>query len=204
MTEPTLNTTQLHHWLARYRAGDPAAANSLLRATCGRLESLARKMLRGFPKVRLHVQTDDVLQNALVRLLRALETMEPASLPDFFNLAAVLMRRELLDLARHFRCIIRHEESPLGQPGANGKAAEPELVDRSDEAQDLDRWTRFHEEVARLPAEEREVVGLVFYHGWTQEETAELFGVTKRTVQRWWQSALLKLRQHFQAQQEEA
>jgi RNA polymerase sigma-70 factor (ECF subfamily) len=193
MTEPTLNTTQLHHWLARYRAGDPAAANSLLRATCDRLEALARKMLRGFPKVRLHVQTDDVLQNALVRLLRALETMEPASLRDFFNLAAVQLRRELLDLARHFRPIIQHEAAPLGQPGANGKPAEPEPVDRTDEPQDLDRWTRFHEEVDRLPAEEREVVSLVFYHGWTQAEVAEQLGVTVRTVQRRWQAALLTL-----------
>jgi RNA polymerase sigma factor (sigma-70 family) len=193
MTEPTLNTTQLHYWLGQYRAGDPAAADALLRATCGRLEALARKMLRGFPKVRLHVQTDDVLQNALVRLLRALETMQPTSLPDFFNFAAVLMRRELLDLARHFRSIIQHEEAPLGQPGANGKPAGPEPLDRTDEPQDLDHWTRFHEEVDRLPAEEREVVSLVFYHGWTQAQVAEQLGVTVRTVQRRWQAALLTL-----------
>ena len=193
MTGPTLNTTRLHHWLAQYRAGDPAGADSLLRATCGRLESLARKMLRGFPKVRLHVQTDDVLQNALVRLLRALETMEPASLPDFFNLAAVLMRRELLDLARHYRSIIQHEKARLGQSGANGNPAEPELVDRTDEPQDLDRWSRFHEEVDRLPAEEREVVSLVFYHGWAQAQVAEQLGVTVRTVQRRWHAALLIL-----------
>jgi RNA polymerase sigma factor (sigma-70 family) len=48
--------------------------------------------------------------------------------------------------------------------------------------------------VAKLPAQEREVVGLAFYHGWSQAEVAELFGVSERTVQRWWQSALLKLR----------
>jgi DNA-directed RNA polymerase specialized sigma24 family protein len=37
------------------------------------------------------------------------------------------------------------------------------------------------------------VVGLVFYHGWTQAEIAELFGVTVRTVQRQWRSACVKL-----------
>ena len=58
---------------------------------------------------------------------------------------------------------------------------------------DLERWAAFHEMVGALPAEEREVVGLVHYHGWTQAQIAELFGVTERTVRRWWQSALLKL-----------
>jgi hypothetical protein len=37
------------------------------------------------------------------------------------------------------------------------------------------RWSLFHEEVARLPAQGREVVGLFFYHGWTQPAVAELF-----------------------------
>ena len=40
---------------------------------------------------------------------------------------------------------------------------------------------------------EREVVGLVFYHGWTQAQVAELFQVDVRTVRRWWESALVKL-----------
>jgi RNA polymerase sigma factor (sigma-70 family) len=68
----------------------------------------------------------------------------------------------------------------------------------------LERWCAFHEGVATLPAEEREVVGLVFYHGWKQAEVAELFGVTVRTVQRHWQSALLRLRQAAREDQQAA
>ena len=45
----------------------------------------------------------------------------------------------------------------------------------------------------REPSDERELVGLVFYHGWTQEQTAELFGVSVRTVQRRWQTIMVKL-----------
>ncbi len=183
MTEPTPHTTQLRHWLERYRTGDATAADALVRATCGRLESLARKMLRGFPHVRCNVETDDVLQSALVRLLRALETMAPASMRDFYNLAAVQMRRELLDLARHFR----HTR----QAGENGDPAEAEQ--QADDQQDLERWERFHEEVDRLPVEERELVSLIFYHDWSQAQVAELFGITVRTVQRRWQATLLKL-----------
>jgi RNA polymerase sigma factor (sigma-70 family) len=45
----------------------------------------------------------------------------------------------------------------------------------------------------QLPVEEREVVSLTYYHGWTQAEVATLLQVTVRTVQRRWQSACLHL-----------
>jgi RNA polymerase sigma factor (sigma-70 family) len=51
-----------------------------------------------------------------------------------------------------------------------------------------------------LPAEEREVVGLVFYHGWTQAKVAELFQVSERTVGRRWHSACLRLQQLLNSQ----
>src|SRR5262245_11894987 len=102
VTDLPLQTLQMHDWLDRMRAGDRAAREELLRAICGRLEQLARRRLRRFPSVRRWAETWDVLQSSLLRLLRALEQMRPASTRDLFNLAAVLMRRELLDLARHY------------------------------------------------------------------------------------------------------
>jgi DNA-directed RNA polymerase specialized sigma24 family protein len=62
-------------------------------------------------------------------------------------------------------------------------------------ASDLDLWSAFHEQVEWLPAEEREVVGLTFYHGWTQAQIAELFGVDERTVRRRWRRACRQLTQ---------
>ena len=47
---------------------------------------------------------------------------------------------------------------------------------------------------SRLPAAEREVVGLIFYHGWTQVQVAEMLGITERTVRRYWQRSLAKLK----------
>jgi DNA-directed RNA polymerase specialized sigma24 family protein len=47
--------------------------------------------------------------------------------------------------------------------------------------------------VADLPTEEREIVGLIFYHGWTQAAVAELFQANERTVRRRWEAALLRL-----------
>jgi RNA polymerase sigma-70 factor (ECF subfamily) len=190
MSESTFDTLRLHIYLDRLRAGDPGGAEALLRATCARLERLAIKMLRGFPNVQRWADADDVLQGALVRLLRTLQTLRPESRRDFVNLAAVHIRRELLDLARHYRNRLDH---PAGGP-ADSSNADP-LVQASDraDAADLDLWSAFHEEVDRLPAEEREVLTLRFYHGWTQEQIAELFGVDERTVRRRWRSACMSL-----------
>ncbi len=189
--DPSVHTTQLHLWLERMRAGDGAARDELLHGVCGRLERVAHKMLRGFPNVRCWAQTDDILQSALMRLLRTLEKLQPASMREFFGLAAAQLRRELLDLARHFARANGLGAAPGGPP-ADG-APVPEPVAPAEEPEELERWCRFHEEAEQLPVEEREVVGLIFYHGWPQADVAALLGVTVRTVQRRWQSALFTL-----------
>jgi RNA polymerase sigma-70 factor (ECF subfamily) len=197
MSDPPVNTVQLHNWLDRMRAGDGAAREDLLRHVCGRLERLARKMLRRFPRVHLWVQTDDVLQNALMRLLRALEKVRPDSTREFFGLAATQMRRELLDLARHFFGPHGPGTHEAGQRPDSTVSGLGEPPDRSEDLEDLERWCLFHQQVEQLPAEEREVVGLIFYHGWTQAQVAELFQINVRTVRRRWESALQKLYKTF-------
>jgi RNA polymerase sigma factor (sigma-70 family) len=199
----SLHTTLLHNWLKAMQGGDLSAREELLRCVGDRLERLARKMLRDFPRVRRWADTGDVLQNAVIRLLRSLQEVQPASVREFFGLAAEQIRRELLDLARHFH-------GPLGD-GANLQSHGPQAdsrpafdpADSAEDADDLAKWCAFHEAVANLPTEEREVVGLIFYHGWTQIEVAELFQVAERTVRRWWVSAQLKLQQHMKHVQED-
>ena len=51
----------------------------------------------------------------------------------------------------------------------------------------------FHEAVERLPAEERDVFGLLWYQGMTHAQAAEVLGVATKTVQRRWASARLLL-----------
>jgi RNA polymerase sigma factor (sigma-70 family) len=194
MSSPSLHTAQLHNWIARIRAGDLSAREELLRGVCGRLERLARKMLQRFPAVRRWVEPEDVLQNALLRLLRALESVQPESVRHFFGLAAEQMRRELLDLVRHFygpQGHGAHYDSAVRRDDSQSSGQEP--TDHGEEPGELERWTRFHEEVERLPAEEREVVSLIFYHGWEQAEVAELLQISDRTVRRRWESALVTL-----------
>jgi RNA polymerase sigma-70 factor (ECF subfamily) len=174
-----LETASLHDLVERHRAGDRTAMDLLIRRTTERLERLARKMLGAFPQVRDQYETADVLQNALVRLVRALETVKPASVRDYYRLAAEQVRRELLDLARHCR---RRPADPLG-------TAEPGMADDPG----LARWAALHEAVENLPVEEREVFGLTFYHGWSQPEIAELLRVSDRQVRRWWGRAVVRL-----------
>jgi RNA polymerase sigma factor (sigma-70 family) len=59
--------------------------------------------------------------------------------------------------------------------------------------EELELWQRFHAAVEELPSEEREVVGLAFYHGWTQAQIGELIGVDERTIRRRWHRACLRL-----------
>jgi RNA polymerase sigma-70 factor (ECF subfamily) len=122
----------------------------------------------------------------MIRLLRALESIQPKTTRDFFNLAAVQIRRELIDLARHYF-------GPQGMAANLESGIDAALGPDHPRDQDLEFWTNFHTAVETLPADEREVVSLVFYHGWTQQQVAELFNVNPRTVRRWWQSALVKL-----------
>src|SRR5262245_62623942 len=102
MANPASQTVQIQAWLDRLRGGDESARCELLGCACERLRNLARKMLRGYPNVRRWEQTDDVLQTAVIRLHRALQQVPVQTSLDFFRLAALNIRRELLDLARHY------------------------------------------------------------------------------------------------------
>ncbi len=176
--------------LGRMRAGDAQARDELFRHAGDRLERLARKMLKGFPGVRRWAQTDDVLQNALVRLLRALKAVQPSTVREFFCLSTEQIRRELIDMARHYY-------GPQGVGAnhhSNGQASSSdEPRNLSNEPVLLAAWAEFHEQVRGLPSEEREVIDLLFYQELPQSEAAALIGVTVRTVQRRWQAALVKL-----------
>jgi len=182
------------------RAGDPAARDELLRHVSGRLQRLTRQMLRGHPAVRRWVESGDVLQGALMRLLRALQDVQPSSMRDFFALAAQQIRRELIDLARHYY-------GPQGL-GANHAthAAEGSGLHPAENAADsadpggLAEWCEFHARIEELPEEQREVVGLLFYQGLPQAEAAQLLGVTVRTIQRRWHAALVQLHDTMKGQ----
>src|SRR5262249_27111768 len=78
-------STQLQAWIDRIKAGDQTAHAELLNHACERLRRLTRKMLQDFSGVRRWEETDDVCQNALLRLHRALQAVPLESVEQFFR-----------------------------------------------------------------------------------------------------------------------
>jgi RNA polymerase sigma-70 factor (ECF subfamily) len=199
MSEPSSTTTRLQRWIDRIQAGDASARDELIAHFEQRLRHLARRQLKGFPGVRRWEQTDDVFVNASVRLLRTLEKVRPASVSSFLNLASEHIRRELIDLYRHHCGPHRHgAHHATTKPPSDGNEGGPPAHDRADvtwEPAREARWAELHEKVAALPQTEREVFGLLWYQGLTQEEAAAVLNVSRRSVIRHWQAAQLRLRE---------
>jgi RNA polymerase sigma-70 factor (ECF subfamily) len=200
------HTLTIQGWVDRLQAGDESARQELLRCACERLTRLTRKMLKGYPRVRRWEQTDDVLQNAAVRLYRTLGEVRPASAADFFRIAALNIRRELLDLTKHYygpRGLGANYASAA--PGSDAEGLSP-TEGRAEETGDPSRlaaWTEFHQQIDQLPDEEREVFDLLWYQELSQVDAAELLKVSERTIKRRWQSARLKLHQALRGQMPE-
>src|SRR4051812_825961 len=96
MSNDPFSTVQLHRWVEQWQAGDNGAVDALLGAFGKRFEDLARKMLRGFSALRDWYDTPDIVQGSALRLMSALRNYRPNSIRDFFHLATITIRRELL------------------------------------------------------------------------------------------------------------
>jgi RNA polymerase sigma-70 factor (ECF subfamily) len=193
-------STQIQLRLERLRTGDEAARGELVKIACQRLSRLAQRMLRSYPGVRRWEQTDDVLQNAALRLYRALDVVKPASVRSFLNLAGVQIRRELIDLARHYngpRGPGPHHARQGRSDNSRAAVGPPDPVSDSDDPARLVDWTEFHDQVEALPAEQKEVFDLLWYQGLSQAEVAALLGVTERVVRYRWRAARLKLHERL-------
>jgi len=140
-------------------------------------------MLRRFPRVRVREQTADVVREAAMSLLAALREVDFPTTRDFFALAAEHVRRRLVHLAR------RHSRRGGGHLPLDEVAHE--APDGADEG--LARWQELHEAVPSLPAEQREVFSLRFYHGWEHRDIAELLQVSTKQSQRLWLRAQVRL-----------
>jgi RNA polymerase sigma-70 factor (ECF subfamily) len=183
-------------WLDRLRAGDDSARHALLARAFDRLMRLARKMLMDYPGVSRWEQTDDVFQNAMIRLDRALESVTPATPRDFFRLAAAEIRRELIDLARRYGgpgWMGVHQAAHTPADTSLEPSRAPAVAPDSSDPARLHAWTEFHRRVGELPDEAREIFDLLWYQGLTQVEAAAILGVAEKTVNRRWMAARVRL-----------
>jgi RNA polymerase sigma-70 factor (ECF subfamily) len=175
------STTQL---LAEFQAGNDSARAALLEHTLERLRVLAARMFHQYAHLRSMNDTDEVMQQALVRLHRALATVRLTTARDYFGLAARQIRWVLQDLARKaaacaVTCTNQHEDL--------------ERLDTAGEPSTLAEWTEFHERISALPDDDRELFDLLLYQGVMQAEAAEILNLPLRTLKRRWQQAKIRL-----------
>ncbi|MFM7107835.1 MAG: RNA polymerase sigma factor [Planctomycetaceae bacterium] len=178
--------------LARLAAGDLAARDTILELVAGRLRTLAHRMLARFPNVRRWDDTDDVFQNAALRLHRSLGQMNLTEPRSVLAVAATELHRELLDLARRhagpMSYAANHGTNVV--PGGAGDGRDVRHVDvaaAADEA--IDRWAAFHRAVDALEPPQREVFDMVWYLGCDQKTVAAALGCSERTVKSRWKEA---------------
>ncbi len=198
-------TIGIERCLSQLRDGDLTVRGELLNYANQRLFSMTRKMKRGYERVGRWEQTDDIVQNAALRLYESLHEVPITDVRHFFRLAALQIRRELIDLCRHY-----HGPRGMGanhftqrRQEASGDSEQPQLYDRAEISEDPRRmqdWADFHASVQNLPEREREVVDLLWYHELTQEEAAQLLGISSRHVKRLWRNARLLLHEQLQGE----
>jgi RNA polymerase sigma factor (sigma-70 family) len=181
-------SAQLQVWLNRLKEGDRTARARIIDHCCDRLRLLVRRMMKDYRRLERWEQVEDVLQDTLLRVHRSLEQVQPTSVAEFFGLAATQTRRTLIDLARRYF-------------GPEGPGAYPH---RDIHAQDVvslggrtsfGQWADFYDALDCLPADERSIVDLLWFEGFTQAETSLALGISERTVRRRWFSARDSLHQ---------
>lgn len=185
---------QVTKCLCDLRSGDDSARERILEICDQRLRTLAHRLLGRFAKVRRWDNTDDVAQNAALRLYRALGQTVPDTPRGLMGLMASQIQRELLDLARKHSGPMSYSANH-GTNVIDGSLAgfhvdkAPDPGSDANEEIPLDRWEAFHTAVEDLPAELREVFRLVWYLDIDRKTAADALGVSPRTVDRRWHEA---------------
>ena len=198
---PTQHEASLVAALAAHRRGEPGAMDQLQVACHGRMETLARRLLRRHPEIRRGCHdTLDILSLAATRLWRALQEVNPESERHLMALAAMQVRRQVIDLARKFG----GPWSPDRHRVDNAVLEDTRWISLLDAAAadiesptELDRMTRFHQQVDQLPEKLHEVFSMRFYLGATVSEVAKAVGCCNRTVKRRWHEAKEQLIKAF-------
>jgi RNA polymerase sigma factor (sigma-70 family) len=178
IAEPT--TAVVERYLEALAGDQPAEpiVRALLDRSVRRLQVLCGNLLyrhyRRLTLPPLNLQPDEMLGAVVERLLKALPSVRPQTVRQFFGLVNQHVRWELNDLAR------RLDEQPAGEELDEERVPAPPgsgSVLTADGRRMLDA-------IDRLPEEECEVFGLVRIQGLTHGEAAEVLGVCAKTVQR--------------------
>jgi RNA polymerase sigma factor (sigma-70 family) len=162
-------------------AGD-APAEPIIREILGRavrrLERLCANLLhRHYPRLTRppsNLDTAEMVGGVVEGLLKAMETIRPQNVRQFFALVNQHMRWQLNDLARRLDArpnFVELHEGSLVAPASSDSAITPD-------------GRQILLAIENLPEDEREAFELVRFQELTQTEVAEVLGVSTKTVQR--------------------
>lgn len=187
MAEKTLGsaaTGEVTRLLAAARQGDGSAMHRLVPLLYDELRARARRELRRRRPGRT-LTTTALVHEAYLKLVGRDADFRDRS--HFLAVAALAMRHVLVDAARRRvakkrggeEVRITFDELRLGQeePGTEARAVEILAVDRA-----LTSLAALDERLSRL-------VEMRFFGGLTEEEVAEVMGISERTVRRDWRKA---------------
>jgi len=172
-------SSDLTELLVRWSKGDKEAFQLLIPVVYKELRKLAHNHLKR-EQYRQTVQTATVVHEAYLRLAK----YSPRALRDrkqFFAMASGIMRQVLVDRAR--------EKQARKRDAGLRIELTPELMPMSSRELDLLALDEALGDLENLDARQSRIVQLRFFSGLSIEETAEVLGMSPRTVTRDWLTA---------------
>jgi len=166
--------------LVRWRGGDKAALDALMPLVYSELRRIASRYLQA-ERSDHTLQSTALVNEAYVRLTSQ-ELPQWQNRAHFFAVAAQLMRQILVDHAR------RHRASKRG-----GHFYKLALEDAEEQQQPVDvdiiALDDALKSLAAMDSQQSRVVELKFFGGLSNEDTADVLGVSTSTVKRDWTTA---------------
>jgi RNA polymerase sigma factor (TIGR02999 family) len=170
------DVTQL---LKEWRGGQTDALERLMPLIYDELHLIAARHMSREWRVSMY-QTTALVSEAYLKLVDQRD-VEWQNRAHFFAIAAQVMRRILVDNARRHQRL-KHGAGLTVESLNEDRAAPPAGLDTVD-ALALDAAL---EKLAALDADQARIVELRFFGGLTVEETAEVVGVSPKTIKREW------------------
>lgn len=166
--------------LVRWRGGDKAALDALMPLVYSELRRIANRYLQA-ERSDHTLQSTALVHEAYVRLTNQ-QLPQWQNRAHFFAVAAQLMRQVLVDHARS------HRASKRG-----GEVYKLALDDAEDQQKPIDVDILALDDALKsltaMDAQQGKVVELKFFGGLSNEDTAEVLGISTSTVKRDWTTA---------------
>jgi RNA polymerase sigma-70 factor, ECF subfamily len=166
--------------LAKLKKGDKEAASKLIPIVYDELRRLAGSYMRN-ERSDHTLQATALVHEAYLKLVEQ-RSVDWHSRAQFFGIAAQVMRRILVDHARG------HLRDKRGG-GLQAVPMDEALVFAPEQSQELLKLDEALERLTRLDPRQGKIVELRFFGGLTVEQTADLLGVSPKTVKRDWSMA---------------